>query len=272
MTPAPDFTVGCLGGGQLARMMALAGRRMNIAVRVFDPDPDACAQHVAEHVCAAWDDAGALERFLDGLDVVTYEFESIPADLCARIEKRALVRPGSLSLRTCQDRLLEKELFERHGIDVHPWRAVENEAQLGAAIGAVGLPAVLKRRTGGYDGKGQRVIREEHEAMGAWEELGRAPCLLEAFVPFERELSLVGARSLAGETAFYPLVENRHASGILRATIAPAIGVPEGVDRAARAHARDLLEGLGHVGVFTIEFFEHGGALLANECAPRVHN
>ncbi len=273
MTNARDQPlVGCIGGGQLARMLALAGHRLGVCVRVLDPKPDACAGLVADHVCASYDDALALPGFLHGLDALTYEFESIPVEVVEALEARIIMRPGSRSLRVCQDRLLEKEFFERVGLDVHPWRPIENEAQLGAAVGAIGTPCVLKRRRGGYDGKGQRIIEDESGALKAWEELDRAPCILEAFVPFQRELSLIGARSKNGDTAFWPLVENRHEGGILRASVAPALAVNGEVVERAHDQACVLLHELMHIGVFAIEFFELDGRLYANEAAPRVHN
>lgn len=264
--------VACLGGGQLARMMALEGARMGVDLRVLDPNPEACARTVCEHILAPFDDDAAIDRLIDGVDAVTYEFESVPASVCERLEAQTTLRPGARSLRVCQDRALEKELFERSGLDVHPWRRVENEAQLGAALGAVGLPCVLKRRTGGYDGRGQRVIRNEADAIGAWEELGRTPCIVEAFVAFRRELSLIGARTQTGDTAFYPVIENVHDDGTLSTSKAPAPSVSEETGHWAREHAHRLLGALDHVGVFTIEFFDDDGVLYANETAPRVHN
>lgn len=273
MTGADDRPlVGCLGGGQLARMLALAGHRLGVRVRVLDPHPDACAREVCEHVCAAYDDERAHERFLDGLDALTFEFESVPSEVAEALGKRVPLRPSVASLRVCKDRVLEKQAMEHAGLDVHPWAIVENQTQLGAALGRVGTPAMLKRSTGGYDGKGQRMIREDDDALGAWRELDCAPCIAEAFVPFVREVSLVGARTLTGDVAFWPIVENVHEEGILRATLAPAINLDERLAEHAHEHAAALMEGLDHVGVFAIEFFEADGMLFANETAPRVHN
>ncbi|MEM1424031.1 MAG: ATP-grasp domain-containing protein, partial [Planctomycetota bacterium] len=207
-----------------------------------------------------------------GLDAFTYEFESIPVGVVRALGDRMTMRPGSASLRVCQDRLLEKRAFGAAGLDIHPWRPVETDKQLVEGVSEVGVPCVLKRRFGGYDGKGQRVIRNEGDALDAWGELGREPCIVEAFVAFERELSVVGARSASGEVAFWPVTQNRHERGILVESVAPAPGVDAAVSERAHGRVEALVGTLGHVGVFAVEFFDCGGVWYANESAPRVHN
>ncbi len=264
--------IGCLGGGQLARMLALSARAMGVGFRVWDPNPDACARTVAEHVCAPYDDLAALDRFTDGLEAATYEFENVPAALASAVAQRVPLRPGALALGVCQDRVREKEFFAQAGLDVPAYRSVSSLRELERAIGEIGAPCVLKTRSGGYDGKGQAVIRDANQARDAWASIEGVPAVLEAFVPFERELSLVCVRGSDGSADAYPLCANTHTGGILSRTIAPAPSVAPEVREWAHEHARSLLAALEYVGVLTIEFFEAGGRLLANECAPRVHN
>lgn len=265
-------TVGILGGGQLARMLALAGHPLGLRLRAWDPSPDASAAAVAEHVCGAWDDPAALERFCRGLDVATLELEGLPLATARAVAARVPLYPSPDALAATRDRLDEKRLAVSLGIGTAPFAAVDDEAGLLAALREVGAPAVLKRRTQGYDGRGQAVVRDEDSALRAWREMGCAPAILEGFVPFERELSIIAVRALDGRLAFYPLVENLHREGILRRSIAPAPGVEPALESEARRLATRLLEALGYVGVATLELFEVDGRLLLNEVAPRVHN
>lgn len=268
--------VGVLGGGQLGRMLAQAGRGLGMEFRFLDPAPDACAREFGELVVGAFEDRAALARFTAGLDVATFEFENVPVSAVEFVEARVRTHPSSRALGVAQDRASEKEFFTRAGLEVHPWRVVDDEAGLARAVAEVGVPGVLKTRRGGYDGKGQAVVREAGEAAGAWAGLSRRACIYEALVPFTREVSIVAVRGSGGgrggSFAAYPLVENRHAGGILRETRAPAAGVDAGLERAADEHCRTLMEALGYVGVLAVEFFELEGRLLANEMAPRVHN
>ena len=265
--------IGVLGGGQLGQMLAQAGTRLGHSFRFFDPDPEACARSEGEHVCAAYEDERALARFCDGLDLATFEFENVPVACAEFVAQRVPMHPSPGSLRLTQDRVHEKEWFERCAFETAPWRAVDSAASLVAAVAAVGVPGILKSRRGGYDGKGQARVDNASGAMAAWESIGHVPAIYEKRIAFQRELSLIVARSPVGELAWCPLVENTHAGGILRTTRAPATGVDEAVERLARDHAQRLVEDLGHVGVFTIELFQcEGGRLLANETAPRVHN
>ena len=239
--------VGCLGGGQLGRMLALAGAPLGVGMRFLDPAADACAGQVGELIVGAYDDPACLERLADGADAVTYEFENVPVDAARSVG--AVPDPRSLELG--QDRLVEKKLFRRLGIATAPFGSVEE----------VGVPALVKSRRLGYDGKGQRVV-ESQQAIGDDE-------LAESIVPFARELSIVAVRGATGETVFYPLAENEHRGGVLAVSRAPAHDAPQ---RAAEEIAGSLLDELGYVGVLAVELFDLGGELLANEFAPRVHN
>jgi 5-(carboxyamino)imidazole ribonucleotide synthase len=264
--------VGILGGGQLARMMALSGHSLGLGFRIFDPSPDASAAAVAEHVCAPWDDPEAIARFCDGLDVATLELEALPLATARAVAAQVPLRPSPRALAAAQDRLAEKELARSLGLSTAPFVRIDTEADLVAALGRVGAPALLKHRTEGYDGRGQAVVREADAAVEAFRAGGGRPSVLEGFVRFDRELSLVAVRGLHGEVACYPLVENLHEGGVLRRTIAPAPrGTAALADEALEA-ARLVLEALDYVGVLTLEFFECGGRLLVNEIAPRVHN
>jgi 5-(carboxyamino)imidazole ribonucleotide synthase len=239
--------VACIGGGQLGRMLGLAGLPLGLELRFLDPAPDACAGAVGELVVGAYDDPDGLERLARGADVVTYEFENVPVDAAARVG----AVPGVAALERGQDRLHEKELFRSLGIPTARFGSLEE----------TGLPALVKTRRLGYDGKGQRRV-EEPEAIGVGE-------LAEELVPFDRELSVVGVRGRDGETRFWPVGENVHRDGILRVTRAPAPNAPQ---REAEALCAALLDELGYVGVLAVELFEVDGRLLANEFAPRVHN
>ncbi|MBZ0116192.1 MAG: 5-(carboxyamino)imidazole ribonucleotide synthase [Sandaracinaceae bacterium] len=264
--------VGILGGGQLGRMLALAGHPLGCTFVVLTPERDCPAASVAETIVAPYDDPVALDALASRVDVVTYEFENVPADVVARLSARVPVRPGSEALRIASDRLNEKDLFTRLGIPTVPYRAVDGAGAMDEAVRAIGLPAVLKTRRLGYDGKGQRVLRKPIDVEGAYTGLGGGELLLEGFVDFRRELSIVAVRSLDGEVAFYPLVENRHEGGILRMTRAPAPHVTTEASERARSYARALLDALDYVGVIALELFDDGAGLLANEIAPRVHN
>ena len=264
--------VGVLGGGQLGRMLALAGYPLGLRFRFLDRAADATSGQVGELVVGDYEDAAVLDRFAAGLTVATYEFENVPVVAARRLAERVPVFPAARALEVAQDRLAEKTLFGELGIPVAPFARVDTRADLEAAAGRLGLPAVLKTRRFGYDGKGQAVLREPGDVEAAWAHLGGVPLLLEGFVPFERELSVLAARGRDGQTAFYPLVENHHRDGILRKSLAPAPGLTPDLTAQAEAHAARVLDALGYAGVLAIELFQEGGRLLANELAPRVHN
>jgi 5-(carboxyamino)imidazole ribonucleotide synthase len=264
--------LGILGGGQLGRMLALAAVPLGVRCRVLDPASDPCAADVAEHHQGEYEDYAALGRFLSGLDAVTYEFENVPVGTARWFAERLPVFPPPAALEVAQERLAEKVFFDRLGVPTPPYAAVETRADLDDAVARIGLPAVLKTRRFGYDGKGQTVLHTPADVTNAWARLGGRPLILEGFVDFDRELSLVAARGPGGEVACYPLVQNRHRDGTLRETLAPAPHVTPATEEAARAYATAAMNELNYVGVLAIEFFEVGGRLLANEMAPRVHN
>jgi 5-(carboxyamino)imidazole ribonucleotide synthase len=264
-------TLGILGGGQLARMLALAGAPLGLRFLVVDNTPDACAGQVAPLLQADWRDFAALGDFAARIDVATFDFENVPAETAHWLTEHTAVFPNPRALATSQDRLAEKTLFREIGLDTPAFAAVDTRAELDAAIAAIGLPAVLKTRRLGYDGKGQAVLRSAGDADAAWAALGGSALILEAFVPFTREVSVIAVRSRSGEFRHYPLTQNWHASGILAASLAPAPQA-QALEAAAVAHARALAERLDYVGTFALELFEHEGRLLGNEMAPRVHN
>ncbi|HHM06016.1 MAG TPA: 5-(carboxyamino)imidazole ribonucleotide synthase [Gammaproteobacteria bacterium] len=261
--------IGIVGGGQLARMLALAGHPLGLKFAFLDPAPDACAASLGTHFCADYRDRAALQRLADAAHVVTFEFENVPAATMAVLAERVPAYPPAPALATAQDRLAEKTCFTGLGIPTPRYRAVDSLEGLMAAVDDLGLPAVLKTRTLGYDGKGQAVLRERGELAGAWARLAGVPCLLEEQVPFERELSLIAVRGRGGDTAFYPLTENVHRDGILRLSQCRP-GHP--LQARAESHGTALLDALDYVGVLALELFQVGGRLLANEIAPRVHN
>jgi len=262
--------VGILGGGQLGRMLALAGYPLGVRCTVYDPSPDACAGQVAPHLCAPYDDADALARFAQGKQVVTYEFENVPVDTVRRLENSAPVRPTPRALELFQDRLLEKQFLREVGIPTPAFAPVDLEDPADA-LEQVGCPCVVKTRRGGYDGKGQRVVHTADEYFRAVAQRGGVPLIAEAFVPFDRELSAIGVRGHNGEMHAYPLVQNHHHEGILRLSIAPAPD-SNALLPTAQDYLKRLMDALKYVGVLALEMFQVGDQLLANEVAPRVHN
>ena len=269
---SPGATIGVLGSGQLGRMLALAARRMGYGVHVFSPERNSPAGRVADREWSApYGDLDAARRFARGVDVVTLEFENIPAETVEEICALAPVRPGLRALRTTQNRLREKEFLRGAGFPVAPFRAVPDRASLDAAVGEVGVPAVLKTAGFGYDGKGQTRISVPGDAGAAWSALG-GEAVLEAWVDFEMEISVVAARGVDGSFAHYGAVRNTHSRHILDLTVAPA-GVSPAVEGKAVEIAAGVFGELGIVGTACVEFFlTGGGRLLVNEIAPRPHN
>lgn len=267
--------IGILGGGQLARMMALAGQPMGLRFALYDPAADACGGQLAPLHSAAWDDAAALVDFVAGIDVATFDFENVPATSLDLLAARVPVWPGRHALATAQDRRSEKTCFNQYGIATAGFAAITDRAGLEAALQQLGTPAILKTCRLGYDGKGQFRLRRPEDIDAAWAALGAQAqtrgLILEAFVPFVRELSVVAVRSREGEFATWPITENWHVDGVLSASLAPA-SVPDVQATRAIEHARRLAEVLDYVGVFALELFDLGDQLLANEMAPRVHN
>jgi 5-(carboxyamino)imidazole ribonucleotide synthase len=263
--------IGILGAGQLGRMLALAGYPLGLRFRLLDPKAGGPASAVAEQVVGDYD-THALALFAQGVDVVTYEFENVPVASTHLLGPNVPVYPPPKALAAAQDRMSEKTLFRQLGIPTASFASIDSSDELEAALADIGLPAVLKTRRFGYDGKGQAVLREQADAASAWQTLGAANLILEGFVSFERELSIVAARNRIGETVFYPLVENIHQDGILSRTLAPAPGLTSDLQATAESYATRVLDALNYVGVLAIELFQVGDTLLANEMAPRVHN
>lgn len=266
------MTIGILGGGQLGYMLALAGYPLGLHFRFLDPSPEAPVGRIAARVTVPFDDRKALEKFASGLELVTYEFENVPVESARFLEKFVPVLPPPVALEAAQDRLVEKQLFQKLGIPTTEFVAPKIGEDLEPLLRKLGYPVIIKTRRLGYDGKGQWILRNADGLAMAKEELPKVPLILEKFVPFTRELSVLAARSRSGEIAIYPLVENHHRDGILRLSIAPAPHVEDDVQKAAEDAARRVLEELKYVGVLAIELFEHDGKIIANEMAPRVHN
>ncbi|MDQ1078465.1 5-(carboxyamino)imidazole ribonucleotide synthase [Pseudoroseomonas cervicalis] len=269
----PNATIGILGGGQLGRMSALAAAELGYRCHVYAPDAGSPGMLVsAAHTVAGYEDAAALAEFAGQVDVVTFEFENVPARTLEILAPLVPCRPGRKALAVCQDRILEKTFLEQAGVPVAPWRPVHSLAELQAAVAELGLPAVLKTTRLGYDGRGQAVLREPADLAPAFERLQPHPLILEAFVPFGQEISAVAARGLDGQAVAYDAVENRHHHHILDLSFAPA-RVPAAAAEAARGHAMRVAAELELVGVLAVEFFLlPDGRLLGNEIAPRPHN
>lgn len=275
--------IGVLGGGQLGRMLALAGLPLGLRFRFLDPAMDSPARDCGELIVGPFDDPATLDRFTQGLDAATLEFENVPVSTLEAVSRRVPVAPGPTALATGQDRLSEKLTFQKLGIPVPKYAPAGTLGELHAAVEHVGRPCVVKTRRLGYDGKGQAVLRADAshaDAQHVWADLtgGRSDTdpatpglIVEEFVPFDREVSMLAVRGRDGSTAFYPLVQNVHGGGILRTSVAPAPNAAT-LDALAKGHAAALLDELGYVGVLAVEFFAVGDRLLANELAPRVHN
>jgi 5-(carboxyamino)imidazole ribonucleotide synthase len=271
---APGSTLGILGGGQLGRMLALAAGRLGFDVAILEPEPDSPAARVAAHaIVGAYDDPEALKALAEISQVVTYEFENVPArSVEILLGLGADVAPGAKALATAQDRLAEKTFLNGVGVPTVAFRPAETPEEAARAVAALGAPSLMKTRREGYDGKGQRWVEHATEAAGVFRSLGGVPVILEAPAPFVRELSVIAARGRDGATAVYPLAENHHADGVLRRSLAPARVSPATSDEAERIAVR-ILTGLDYVGVIGVELFELAdGSLLVNEIAPRVHN
>ena len=273
---SPDSTIGILGGGQLGRMLALAAARLGFKCHVFAPSPDAAAFDVVHRVtCADYADNAALDRFAADVDVITYEFENVPAQTATFLSARTSVLPDPQVLAITQDRLTEKNFITGLGIATARFAEVCSPAELASALGATGAPAILKTRRFGYDGKGQVKVRDKADAASAWRQIGEQPAILEALVPFEREVSIVAARSRDGRIECFDLIENEHRDHILKLSRVPA-NVSAAVADDARRIAEAIATAFNYVGVLAVEMFvvaEDGRqALLVNEIAPRVHN
>jgi 5-(carboxyamino)imidazole ribonucleotide synthase len=261
--------VGILGAGQLARMIALAGYPLGLKFIFLDPSKGACANSLGEHLHGEYDDPKLLEQLAQRADVVTYEFENVPANVAAFLASHTKVYPPSKALAVAQDRLTEKTFFNDIDIPTALYAPVDSFEALQAAMPSIGWPAILKSRTQGYDGKGQSVVKSVDDLAAAWQLLDGVPAIVEAFVPFQREVSIIAARNVAGDVVFYPLSENLHRGGILRVATCCE---NDPMQQQAEAYATRLLIALDYVGVLALELFEVDGKLIANEFAPRVHN
>jgi 5-(carboxyamino)imidazole ribonucleotide synthase len=272
----PGDTIGILGGGQLGRMLAMAAARLGLRCQVFSPDPDSPAFDVVLNAtCAEYADVEALELFANDVDVITYEFENVPAASALLLSARRPVLPNRKILETTQDRLAEKDFVRQLGIGTADYADVSSPAGLRAALAKIGVPAVIKTRRFGYDGKGQAIIRAGDNPDQVWEELGTKSAILEAFIPFEREISVVAARSADGQVECFDVTENEHRDHILKTSRAPA-AISDALAAEARAIAEKIATALDYVGVLAVELFvvpgNDGARILVNEIAPRVHN
>ncbi len=271
ITP-PGSTIGIVGGGQLGRMLARAASRMGYKTHIYTPDKDSPASHVATATTiGAYQDTTALRAFGQSVDVVTFEFENIPAETLTMLEAIVAVRPKPEVLFTTRHRLREKEFITARGIKTAPFAPVRTAAELADAIQKIGTPSVLKTTELGYDGKGQVVIKTTADAAAAWAALGKTECILEGFIDFEAEASVIVARSTHGEMRCYPLVQNIHRDHILHKTIAPAPFIDAHQEQAVHI-AKTLAEALDVVGLLAVELFVTKDGLLVNELAPRPHN
>lgn len=263
------MVVGVLGGGQLARMLALDGYPLGMQFVVLDPSADVCSAPVAQQLQGNYADEALLSQLADMVDVVTYEFENVPSSAVEYLNGKVPVFPPPQALATAQDRLNEKTLFRELAIATPEFAAINSLAELQQSMEQIGWPAVLKTRTQGYDGKGQAVLRQGDDLAAAWQSIGSVPAIVEAFVPFEREVSIIAARSRNGDIVCYPLTENIHQDGVLRYSI---VCSDDPLQMLAEEYAQRLLTKLDYVGVLALELFQSGDQLLANEYAPRVHN
>lgn len=268
--PAGRVRVGVLGGGQLGRMMGLAGLPLGLEFVFLDPSADACAGELGELLQADFADVHAAQRLAAMVDVATFDFENVPQEAALALAQIKPVYPPPIALGSCQDRMVEKQILSRLGIGVVAHHAVSSRTGLLDGLDKLGYPAILKTRRLGYDGKGQLIIRDQEDLERAWQALGDHDLILEALLPFDAECSLIAVRGIDGETRFWPLTRNVHANGVL------ALSLAADLDPALQSKAQNIMHRLlnhfGYVGVLTLEFFVLENELLVNEIAPRVHN
>lgn len=269
----PGSVIGVLGGGQLGRMFAMAARRLGYRVHTLAPEHDTPTGQIADvEVVASYDDVERVRTFAKGVDVVTFEFENVPAAAAAAAAEVTHVRPNGAALEVAQHRIREKRFLTAHGLPVVPYAEVRTDEDLAAAVATIGKPSVLKTAALGYDGKGQVAVTGDTDPVAAWWQLARKECVLEQFVDLEREISVIGARAVDGTTSFFEPFENTHRHHILDLTVSPA-AVPASIAVDAFDITRTVLEELDYVGILCIEFFvTRSGALMVNELAPRPHN
>jgi 5-(carboxyamino)imidazole ribonucleotide synthase len=263
------MVIGILGAGQLARMLALAGKPLGLKFIFLDPTPIACAADLGKHLIGDYTDKALLSQLAAEADVITYEFENVPVEIIDFLNQSTPVYPPAKALSIGQDRVTEKQFLQSLDIATAPFAAVSTLAELQQVMPTIGYPAILKTRRFGYDGKGQVILNNEHELATAWEAIKDAPSVVEGFVPFDREISIIASRSVSGEIVYYPVSENAHHKGILRLA-------KNTIDDPQQAHAEQyintILNALDYVGTIALELFAVGDKLIANEFAPRVHN
>ncbi len=261
--------VGIIGGGQLAQMLAEAGRRLGMTFQFICPDEQACAKSHGTLICSNYTDSGAYDELLAWADVITYEFEQIPYSVMESLEQKIKLYPSALALKMSSDRLFEKRMFNDLGIETAQFLPVNSLEDLEKAVEVIGRPSILKTRTQGYDGKGQVVVRDTSDLSSVWNTLNQVPCILESMIDFENEYSIIAACNQRGEVVFYPLTENHHREGILRLSLCLN---ESPLQSQAEALVTKVIRELNYVGVITLEMFQVGSSLIANEIAPRVHN
>ncbi len=261
--------VGILGGGQLARMLALAGYPLGLEFIILDPSKDAGAVNLGEHLHGAYDDKALLTELAEKADVVTYEFENVPAEVAIFLNKHTQIYPSANALAVAQDRLVEKNFFHQLNIPTAPFANISSVEDLQEAMKTIAYPAILKSRRMGYDGKGQVILKSADDLIKAWESIQGVPSIVEGFVDFKREVSILAVRNPQGEIVYYPLSENEHRHGILRVS---QCRQHDALQQQAQGYVSILLKKLDYVGLIALELFEVNGQLLANEFAPRVHN
>ena len=263
------MNIGILGGGQLARMMAQAGRSLGLNFMFLCPNANPCAASFGKHLCSPYDDEQAQKQLAEWAEVVTYEFENVSLSALESLQQQVTLYPSSSALAVARDRLIEKARFGSLGIPTATFAPVETLSGLTQALQGIGLPAILKNRTQGYDGKGQAMLSEEADLASAWEQLGKSPCIVESKVAFKREISVIAARDQNGEMVFYPISENHHRDGILRLSITR---LNDPLQTQANSMIKKIMEDLEYVGLMALELFQVDDQLFANEFAPRVHN
>jgi 5-(carboxyamino)imidazole ribonucleotide synthase len=273
MIVPPGSTIGIIGSGQLGRMLGMAAANLGYRCHIYAPDESPPAAEVAaQFTRAAYDDADALARFAGSVDILTYEFENIPVAPLRSLAGKVPIAPNIDALATAQDRLTEKRFVAEHGGRTAPWRVVSTRAQLDEALAELGAPAILKTRRFGYDGKGQARLRTAADADAAWEAIHGTPAILEGFVDFEREFSIIAARGQDGTIMLWDAPDNVHENGVLATSTVPATGIVAAQAPEAAALAKRVIAALDYVGVLTLEFFAAADGPIFNEMAPRVHN
>ena len=263
------MVIGILGAGQLARMLALAGKPLGLKFIFLDPTPIACAADIGTHLIGDYTDKALLIQLAEESDIITYEFENVPVDMIDFLNQKTAVYPPAKALLIGQDRITEKTFLQDLGIATAPFADVSSLEELQQAMPGIGYPAILKTRRFGYDGKGQVVLNSDQDLAEAWQAIKNAPCVVEGFVPFDREISIIASRSVSGEVAYYPLAENTHHKGILRLAKNTH---NDPLQAQAESYINTILKALDYVGTIALELFAVGDKLIANEFAPRVHN